>query len=106
MRDWARSAPSGHAVLAVDFTNAYNTVDRTAMLAAIGEMCPSFLPYANWCYGGATTLKADGFSIASTVGTQQGDVCGPLFFSVTLQKVIEAAERRASRGLCGTLTMA
>ena len=39
----------------------------------------------------ALRCKATAFA-SSAQGTQQGDACGPLFFSVTLQGVLEAAQ--------------
>ena len=92
LHQWHRQAKSGHGFLAIDFSNAFNTVDRNAMLEAIARRCPRFLPYAWFCYGGGTPLQGDGFCITSAQGTQQGDACGPLFFSVTLQGVLETAQ--------------
>ena len=91
VREWMRTAPTDHALLTLDFSNAYNTIDRSAMLAAIALKCPSFLHYAKFCYGAPTPLLADDFSISSSTGTQQGDACGPLFFSVTVHDAIVAS---------------
>ena len=91
VREWMRSAPPDHALLQVDFANAFNTIDRSAMLSAIARRCPKFLPYATFCYGASTPLIGDTFSLESCTGTQQGDACGPLFFSVTAHDVALAA---------------
>ena len=40
VREWAASAAPDEALLQVDFRNAFNTVDRSAMLASIAETCP------------------------------------------------------------------
>ena len=85
---WAESARSDESLILVDFTNAYNTLDRQKMLEAISAEAPSFLPYANYCYGEATPLRGRNFLLWSAEGTQQGDCCGPIFFSVTLQQLI------------------
>ena len=91
VREWARSAPAGHALLTIDFSNAYNTLNRTAMLSAIAARCPRFLPYAEFCYGSSTPLLTGDEVIQSCAGTQQGDACGPLFFSVTAHRAATAA---------------
>jgi hypothetical protein len=88
VRAWAQCAPSDEAVLLVDFANAFNSLDRQKMLETIFKDAPEFAQYASFCYGGPTPLVCSGFQILSEEGTQQGDVCGPLFFAVTLQRIL------------------
>ena len=80
---------SSEAVLLVDFSNAFNTLDRGVMINAIRKLCPQFYNYAVFCYGAPTALLGDGFLLWSARGTQQGDACGPLFFSVSVQGLAE-----------------
>ena len=82
---------SGEGLLVLDFSNAFNTIKREAMLPKIKETCPDFYNYAVFCYGTPAKLRGDSFVILSASGTQQGDPCGPLFFSVTVQPVLKAA---------------
>ena len=89
-RAWAASAKADESLLLVDFTNAFNTLDRQKMLEAIAQEAPCFLPYANYCYGADTPLRGRGFQLWSCEGIQQGDCCGPLFFSVTLQLLLRS----------------
>ena len=65
VREWMRNPPPEHALLQMDFADAYNTIGRTAMFKAIAQRCPKFLPYATFCYGASTPLVADGFCIES-----------------------------------------
>jgi hypothetical protein len=94
VKEWLHSGvPADHALLLLDFSNAFNTLDRTAMLRAISERCPHFLPYARFCYGAPTPLLGPGCSLNSQCGTQQGDACGPLFFAVTVHPLaVQAAQ--------------
>ena len=85
---WAESARSDESLILVDFSNAYNSLDRQKMLEAIAAEAPAFLPYANFCYGVPTPLRGRSFQLWSEEGTQQGDCCGPIFFSVALQKLV------------------
>jgi hypothetical protein len=91
VRAWAAKAKSDESLFLVDFANAFNTVDRQKMIEAVSVNAPHFLPYANFCYGSPTPLIGQGFQLSSSEGTQQGDVCGPLFFAVTLQQLIKVA---------------
>ena len=54
----------------------------------IADMAPQFAKYAWFCYGAPTPLVGQGFTIPSEQGTQQGDVCGPLFFALTLRRLL------------------
>ena len=99
----------GHAVAAslpdksiitmkVDVRNAFNSLDRELMLQEIAQRWPALSPYAAWAYGHGSALyvdhlppllQADGVSIQSEKGVRQGDPCGPLFFALGLQPVLE-----------------
>ena len=85
---WAESARFDESLILVDFANAYNSLDRQKMLEAISAEAPAFTAYANFCYGAPTPLRGRNFLLWSEEGTQQGDCCGPIFFSVTLQQLI------------------
>ena len=52
--------PANHALLLVDFSNAFDTLDRSALLRAISERCPHTLPYAVFCYGAPTSVRTGG----------------------------------------------
>lgn len=90
LQAWAEGANSDESLVLVDFANAYNSLDRQKMLESIAADAPDFLPYANFCYGAATPLRGRDFLLWSEEGTQQGDCCGPIFFSVTLQQLVRA----------------
>ena len=88
---WYSHPQPDEVVLLVDFKNAYNTLDRQAMLDAVCAEAPQFARYAAFCYSAPTPLMGAGFSLQSEEGTQQGDVCGPLFFALTLHRVLRVA---------------
>jgi hypothetical protein len=85
----------------LDCVNAFNSVDRAAILAAIQRFCPELLPYFTAVYCGETLpemraemRKADGaqadlvYLILSELGCQQGDPLGPLLFALALVHVL------------------
>ena len=88
----ARALLQQSACLQIDFSNAFNTIDRTSMLNRVHSLCPDLAPWCHWCYGAPTPLfSAQNFDdIPSTCGVQQGDPLGPLLFSIGLSLVTES----------------
>ena len=76
-------------VVALDFTNAFNCLDRTAMLKAVAERAPAALAYSNWKYASPSPLvwsSPQGSTVLeSSTGVRQGDPCGPALFALGLQ---------------------
>ena len=85
---WSRQAPSGSALLQLDLKNAFNSVNRVAMLKSVQQFAPALLPFANACYNHPTCLFADGFTLRATRGVQQGDVVGPALFALAIHPVL------------------
>ena len=82
-----RDSPS-KTLLLVDFSNAFNTVDRSKFLAACREQTPGVAAWASWCYGAPSQLVFHETVIESTAGVQQGDNLGPLLFSLALHPLL------------------
>ena len=62
------------AVLLIDASNAFNTLNREALLHNIRYLCPALSTYIRNCYGTPARLfVAGGKEIASSEGTTQGD---------------------------------
>jgi hypothetical protein len=87
----------GGTVLQLDCKNAFNSVDRAAMLSAVESFCPELLPYfvAVYCGDNTPEMRAElkeahgahqnmAYVIYSELGCQQGDPLGPLLFAITL----------------------
>ena len=71
--------------LLLDFSNAFNSINRGCMFQEIRPRIPSM---AAWmCVQPILQLGAD--SIFSCCGVQQGDSLGPLGFALTLQPIVE-----------------
>ena len=77
------------ALLQVDLTNAFNSIDRGIMLEEVSRRSPELTTWANFCYAQHSHLFMDGHPISSQQGVQQGDPYGPLFFSLCWQRVVE-----------------
>ena len=78
---------SGKAAVKIDLRNAFNVVDRSALLAEVAAHFPSLLPYATAAHGAPTLLAFGDADLFSAAGVQQGDPLGPLFFALVMRRV-------------------
>ena len=82
-------------LLKIDMENAFNCVDRAAMLDAVRSTFPYLAPWVVSTYGEQSGLWMDSHRIDSQRGVQQGDPLGPLLFSLALQVAMERVQARA-----------
>ncbi|XP_076897210.1 uncharacterized protein LOC143550455 [Bidens hawaiensis] len=82
------------AMLTVDFSNAFNLVDRTALLNEVRKMCPSISAWVDFLYGQPARLYVGNDNIWSSTGVQQGDPLGPLLFALVLHPLVHRIRDR------------
>src|SRR6267154_3688522 len=87
-RRYLDSKSSDRAFVKLDFTNAFNSLRRDAMLEAVVSNCPDLLPLASSAYGSPSHLWLGDRLLASEEGVQQGDPLGPLLFCLTIQPLL------------------
>ena len=86
-----QSLNSQNAVVGIDFTNAFNSVDRGVIAKEVAAHFPLLKTWFSLCYGKPSRLLVRGQPpIESSRGVQQGDPLGPFFFSLALQPALEA----------------
>ncbi len=72
-----------HAIVKLDFSNAFNSIRRDSMLEAIRSHAPIY-PLVHTAYSAPSVLRWGDRTISSGEGVQQGDPLGPLLFCLTL----------------------
>ena len=80
---------SDKATLLVDFSNAFNSLNREAMFLEICRTVPSLAAWFECCYGSSPILLYQDKSILSCTGVQQGDPLGPLGFAIALHPLVQ-----------------
>jgi hypothetical protein len=80
---------STKGLLKIDFKNAFNLVERNAIIDSTSRLFPGLSRWTAWCYEQPTLLLyGHEWQIASDGGAQQGDPLAPLYFSCPLQEII------------------
>ena len=99
--------------LLLDFSNAFNSINRGCMFQEIRARIPSMAAWMESCYGAHPILHLGVDFILSCCGVQQGDPLNPLGFALTLQPIVERIKAEVpglninawyldDRTLCGT----
>ncbi|XP_026384575.1 uncharacterized protein LOC113280132 [Papaver somniferum] len=83
-----------YLMLLVDFYNAFNLIDRTAMIAEVRNLCPSISRWVEFSYASPARLYYTDHVLSSAQGVQQGDPRGPLSFSLTVHPLILSIANR------------
>ena len=87
------------AMLKIDFTNAFNLVDRQTFINEVKMNLASIYNWVVYCYGIECILDYDGFTIQSSCSVQQGDPLGPLLFALALNTLIAKINASCSLAL-------
>ena len=83
------NAKNTEAVLMVDASNAFNSINREAFLHNTKIICPSLSTYINNCYSTPSKLYIQGGkSLKSEEGTTQGDPTAMAIYALGITPLI------------------
>ena len=86
--------PEERWILLLDFSNAFNRIDRGSMFQEVRARIPSVAAWLESCYGAQPILRLGERTILSCCGVQQGDPLGPLGFSLALHPIVEKIQEQ------------
>jgi hypothetical protein len=89
-RRFVLSMPADHIFVKLDFTNAFNSLRRDAMLETVAEDVPEVYNFCRLAYANPSLLAFGDRTISSEMGPQQGDPLGPLVFSLAIRKMLNS----------------
>nr|GEV25014.1 reverse transcriptase domain-containing protein [Tanacetum cinerariifolium] len=87
------------AMLTVDFSNAFNLVDRSELLHEVRVKRLSISLWVDFLYGHASSLYIGDTHIWSATEVQQGDTLGPLLLGILMLGPLLEIQKRPSSGV-------
>ena len=104
-RRFVESMSDDEVVVKLDFTNAFNTVRRDAVLNAVAVKIPEIFRFCQTAYGDPSVLQFGDACILTAEGVQQGDPLGPLLFCLTLQPLLSSLSSKLRLGYLDDVTL-
>jgi len=97
--------PSDYVVAKLDFSNAFNSLHRDAMLASVYNNIPELYKFCHLAYDLQSFLSFGSHIIMSCEGAQQGDPLGPLLFCLSVNHLLTSLSSDLTLGYMDDFTV-
>ncbi|XP_065318673.1 uncharacterized protein LOC135926672 [Gordionus sp. m RMFG-2023] len=88
-RMYLQTDPSDDILIKIDFSNAFNSLKRTALFNPILTLYPEYSQFIFDCYASPSHLQFGDRLIPSSSGIQQGDPLGSFLFCLGINSLIQ-----------------
>ena len=100
-----RTHADDQVIVKLDFTNAFNSLHRDAMLEAISVRVPAIYKFCHLAYNQPSILKFFEHRIMSAEGPQQDDPLGGLLFCNTIHPLLRSMNSNLVEGYMDDITL-
>jgi len=104
-RRFAESMPAGYCIAKLDFSNAFNSLHRDAMLQGVLDRAPGIYKFCHLSYSQPSVLAYDKYRIMSQEGPQQGDPLSASLFCNTIQPLLQSLSSPLVSGYMDDVTI-
>ena len=105
MRRYVEVLPAGHAIVKLDFSNAFNSIRRDLLLDTMAKNIPELYRFTLAKYSCEPTLVYGAHTIPSRVGSQQGYHLSSLEFCEAIQPVLDDFDSELDIGFMDDLSL-
>jgi len=105
VRRFVESMPSNFSIAKLDFTNAFNTLNRSRMLTEIHKRIPELYKFCHSAYSVPSVLRFGKWVVESQEGVQQGDPLGPILFCLTIHPLLISLKSPLRVGFMDDITL-
>ena len=92
-------------IVKLDFSNAFNSIRRDAILEVIESTLPDIYDYVQASYADASSLRFGSHVVVSDEGVQQGDPLGPLLFCAVIHPLLTNCKAELRIGFLDDITI-
>ena len=86
--------PEKRFILLVDFSNAFNSVHRSALFREVREHTPGISAWMKCSYRAQSPHHLSDHTLYSCCGVQQGNLLGPLGFALALHPIVRRIQHQ------------
>src|ERR1700730_2918404 len=107
MLDFHRNSNNNndHFAAKLDFSNAFNSLNRSQMLNEVSKRIPELYKFCNLSYSCPSSLKFGEWTIESQEGVQQGDPLGPMLFCLTIHPLLSSLKSLLTEDFLNDITL-